>query len=113
VASVTGPADTPAPPPRHTPTSLDQLRAITNDADRARAVRAYVEEHLEHLRSDALLIRDDAIRSLHAHHHRPTEIADMTGYSLSTVKNATRETRRARTTTPAPPEKRTPKSPHQ
>ena len=67
------------------PRSLDQLKAIPDPAERARATKAYIEERVEKARRDAIAIRDEAIRIL-LKSNGVTATANLCGVSVSTVK---------------------------
>jgi hypothetical protein len=66
------------------PGTLDEVRAIRDPESRLRAVVAYLAK-LEDRKREALQVRDAAIRAVKA---GPTEVARMTGLSVSTVKLA-------------------------
>jgi hypothetical protein len=71
------------------PRTLDDLRAIPDPALRARAARAYIEQRQQAIEY-AVDIRNAALRELLAADNGPAAVVRMSGWSLSTVKTASR-----------------------
>ena len=72
-----------------TPRTLDELRLISDPAERARAVGPYIE-NAEQKIADARQVRRDAIAELlkaPENAKAPTALAREVGVSVSTVKN--------------------------
>lgn len=76
--------------PTATPRTLDELRAITDPAERARAVQGYVDRGTKAMREAAEIRRQAVAELLESNDrhdwNRPSVVAQACGVSVSTVK---------------------------